>query len=215
MEGELQGFGVCFVCIDGSYNKKVVHQDKTFISVTSTLAWSYITSTQSSCVLAVCVIIINVISLLLFVVESEAQGGCSAVPCGPEHRGGDVQQRGGVTRLLCLPGAAGRAGAAQRIHQIRCTARHKEWVFTRASIRRALCSINVFAVLHKSQDRNITRSDQVTFLFGLSTTRHFQINVKRLKQIKHLLLLNIWILYFTKIKADWMLCHILLVHCQT
>lgn len=38
MEGELQGFGVCFVCIDGSYNKKVVHQDKTFISVTSTLA---------------------------------------------------------------------------------------------------------------------------------------------------------------------------------
>lgn len=41
---------------------------------------------------AVCGIIINVISLLLFVVESEAQGGCSAVPCGPEHRGGDVQQ---------------------------------------------------------------------------------------------------------------------------
>lgn len=37
MEGDLQGLGVCFVCIDGSYNNKVVlkvrvyvHQDKTF-----------------------------------------------------------------------------------------------------------------------------------------------------------------------------------------
>lgn len=66
------------------------------------------------------------LSLCYLAAESEAQGGCSAVPCGPEHRGGDVQQRGGVARLLCLPRAVGGAGAAQRIHQICRAARHKE-----------------------------------------------------------------------------------------
>ena len=66
------------------------------------------------------------LSLRCLVVKSEAQGGCSAVPRRPKHRGGDVQQRGGIARLLCLSGAAGGAGASQRIHQIRRTARHKE-----------------------------------------------------------------------------------------
>lgn len=93
------------------------------------------------------------LSLRCLVVKSEAQGGCSAVPCGPEHRGGDVQQRGGITRLLCLPGAAGGAGAPQRIHQIRCAARHKEWVFTRAPFT-APRSINVLDTRHKSQHRS-------------------------------------------------------------
>lgn len=79
-----------------------------------------------------------------FTVESEAQGGCSALPCRPEHRGGDVQQWRGVACLLCLPGAAGGAGAAERIHQICCTARHKEWVMLRAYIYVALYVICCF-----------------------------------------------------------------------